>query len=380
MPEIETKTFFFECENIHTRKKIEMRPESVIQQKKLATTERIRTIDFARSGIGGTGNLSPRARRTLAVYIALVKMGYSGLSAPMGAIADAVYRSSHGEAGSIRTLQRAHVELEEKGFIDCARFRDGERARGALIEFNLEAFSFWTKQKSHNISPMPTQSHISPGTTSCHPSDRTRDQVASNSQDPLEKVSTKPRAGARASKRTSRGKKHPVVFSVGKALDKMQGVHRADKRAARARAQCELMAIAAGISIVNPSGVDWTYWASRWNDFSWQVRESTAAREIIPMLLGQPDKMRRSTASENTAQIILETIPQDTEIKSPTEEDIRAVRESLEKKFSLPIDAQSPSSVSNAKQNYPEVDEADPDMQILVQARARARARTVNGW
>lgn len=355
---------------------IEMRPESVIQQEKLATTERIRTIDFARSGIGGTGNLSPRARRTLAVYIALVKMGYSGISAPMGAIADAVYRSSHGEAGSIRTLQRANGELEERGFIDCVRFRNGERSRGALIRFNLEAFSFWTKISSNNISPMPTQSHISPGTTSCHPSDRTRDQVASNSQDPLEKVSTKPRAGARAFKRTSRGKKHPVVFSVGKALDKMHGVHRADKRAARARAQCELMAIAAGIAIVNPSGVDWAYWASRWNDFSWQVREMTAAREIIPMLLGQPDKMRRSPASENTAQII----PQNTEIKSPTEADIRAVREALEKQFSFPTEAPSPANVSDAKQTYPEVDETDPDMQILVQARARALARTVNGW
>lgn len=351
----------------------DMRPESVIKQKKLATTERIRTIDFARSGIGGTGNLSPRARRTLAVYIALVKMGYSGISAPMGSIADAVYRSSHGEAGSVRTLQRANGELEEKGFIDCARFRNGDRARGALIRFNIEAFSFWTKISSKNVSPMPTQSHISPDTTSCRPSDRTRDQVVPNSQDPLEKVSTEPRAGARAIKRTSRGKKNPVVFSVGKALDKMQGVHRADKRAARARAQCELMAIAAGIAIVNPSGVDWAYWARRWNDFSWQVRESTAAREIIPMLLGQPDKMRISPASENTAQII----PKNTEIKSPTEADIRAVREALEKKFSLPTE--STANVSDAKQT-PEVDETDPDMQILVQARARTRARTVNGW
>lgn len=359
---------------------IEMRPESFIRQKDLATTERIRTIDFAKSGIGGTGNLSPRARRTLAVYVVLVKMGFVGVSAPMGAIADAVYRSSHGEAGSIRTLQRANGELEEKGFIDCVRFRNGERARGALIKFNLDAFSFWTKISAKNITPIPTQSHISPGTTSCHPSDRTRDQVASNSQDPLEKVSTEPRAGARAFKRTSRGKKHPVVFSVGKALDKMQGVHRADKRAARARAQCELMAIAAGISIVNPSGVDWTYWASRWNDFSCQVRESTAAREIIPMLLGQPDKMRRSPTCENTAKIIPEIIPPNTEIKSPTEADIRAVREALEKKFSLPTEAHSPANVSDAKQTYPEVDETDPDMQILVQARARTRARTVNGW
>jgi hypothetical protein len=342
---------------------------AVFCPKNLATVEKVRTIDFARSGIGGTGNLSPRARRTLAVYVVLVKMGYSGISAPMGSIADAVYRSSSGEAKSIRTLQRANNELEEKGFIECAQFRPGERARGALIRFNLDSFSFWTKISSKNISPLPTQSHISPDPTSCHPSDRTRDTICSNSLDSLDKVNTKPRAGARAFKKTSRGKKHPVVFSVGKALDKIQGIHRSDKQAARARAQCELMAIAAGITIANPSGVDWTYWASRWGDFSWQVRESTATREIIPLLLGM-------TAKENIAEIIPENIP----VKSPTKAEVRAVRESLEKslekKFSLPTEDQSPA----IEAKYPEVDETDPDIRILLQARARTRARSVNGW
>ena len=126
---------------------------------RLANASRIRTIDFARSGIAGTGSLSPRARRTLAVYVALVKMGFDGVAAPMGAIADAVYRSSHGEAGSIRTLQRAHPELEARGFICCANFRPRGRTKGALIRFNLDAFSYWTGRKTQNIQPLPTSSH-----------------------------------------------------------------------------------------------------------------------------------------------------------------------------------------------------------------------------
>ena len=351
---------------------------AVFCTQKLATAEKVRTIDFARSGIGGTGTLSPRARRTLAVYIVLVKMGYSGVSAPMGAIADAVYRSSNGEAKSIRTLQRANNELEAKGYIECARFRDGERSRGALIKFNSNAFTFWTKIASKNVTPLPTQSHISPDATTCHPSDRTRDKVSSNSLDLLESIDTKPRAGARAVKKPSR-RKNPVLFSVVMVLSKMS-LHRTERRAARARAEIESKACTAGVELINPSGVDWAYWEKRWSEFTIPVRESVAAKEIIPCLLGV--KQLSSGGGEQLSSGSGEQLSSGGEEQlssAPTTDDIRRVIADLESKFTALAPAPAPAPASKIE-NYPDVDKNDPDMQILLQARARARARSVNGW
>lgn len=346
-----------------------------VGSKRFADAHRIRTIDFARAGIEGTGSLSPRSRRTLAVYIVLVKMGYCGIAAPMGAIADAVFRASHGEAGSIRTLQRANRELEDKGYIHSDQFRPGKRARGAVICFQLDAFAFWTKRSSHNVLPIPTHEHISPDTTSCRPSDRTRNQVASNSQDLSKNEHTEPRAGARASQKTSRKKKSPVLLSVVIVLSKM-AMHRADRRAARARAEIELKADDANVELLNPSGVDWAYWERRWPEFSIPVRETTAASQIIPMLLG-----RDNTAKiDNTGEIPAE-LAGDCRAPScrPTAEQIQKVRAELEAKFSLPDEKPMVPTADPA--NYPDVDESDPEMRELIAARDRTRARSlVNGW
>jgi hypothetical protein len=341
---------------------------------KFANANRIRTIDFARSGIEGTGTMSPRARRTLAVYVVLIKMGFAGVFAPMGAIADAIYRSSHGESGSIRTLQRAHRELEQRGYIRCAVYRPGQRARGTVVSFCPEAFSFWTKIPAKNVTPLPTQSHLSPDATTCRPPDRTRDKVCPNSLDSLEKVNTEPHAGARANNRSlslqdkkKKHKKNPVLFSVDKALEKMTSrTHRADRTAARARARCEVAALAAGIALVNPSGIDWAYWDSRWSDLSVPVREATAAREIVPLLLGNRCPVEQLGALEDQ----MPQTQSSSSIKPPTAAEIREMREQLESKLSLDDQAPAP----DGARKYPDVDESDPDMKILVQARDRVRA------
>ena len=339
------------------------------EKKRFADARRIRTIDFARSGIGGTGSLSPRSRRALAVYIVLVKMGFGGIAAPSGAIADAVYRSSHGEAKSIRTLQRANKELAEKGYICSAKYRPGKRARGTVIRFCPEAFAFWTKIAAKNVTPLPTQSHISPDATSCRTSDRTRDKVTFKSPDLTKNEHTKPRAGARASQKTSR-RKNPVLFSVVIVLSKM-AMHRADRRAARARAEIELKAAVAGVELINPSGVDWAYWEKRWPELSIPVRETVASREIVPRLLGRD----RVVAGELEHQEQLEHQVVGTESNPPTEEEIRRVIADLESKFSVPNEK---ASARAPTAGYPEVDANDPEMQLLIEARNRTRSRCVN--
>jgi hypothetical protein len=363
---------------------------------RFANADRIRSLDFALSGISGTGSLSPRARRTLAVYCALVKMGFEGVSAPMGAIADAVYRSSHGEAGSIRTLQRAHPELEKRGFIRCANFRPRGRTKGALIHFNLDAFAYWTGRKTQNIQPLPTSSHNvvsretmcdkEPHTTSCHPPDRTRteSQVTPNI---IPSTNKEPRAGARSIKKSKRQKRSAVWTSVNIVLGAMTQLHRQDRRAARARAKCELEASAAGVELVNPSGVDWSYWEKRFAEMPIAVRELTAAREIIPLLIGRKGVLSSPELSTPVSKVPPPSAPSsspetnDLGNSDPVSaEDIRRARKALEERFSLP-GKQSPVEIADSTKVISPatapvaVDMSSKDLEVLIAARDRARSR-----
>lgn len=345
---------------------------------RLATAAKIRTINFALSGIDGTGSISPRARRTLAVYVALVKMEYDGIAAPMGAISDAVWRSSHGEAKSIRTLERANRELQDKGFIRTKNFRPGERSKGALIYFDIAAFSYWTKRTIRNVSPLPTPSYnvvsretmcdSSSHTTSCRTSDRTKDNPRVNTPTIPLSCNNKPRGARAINTKGERPRRNPVLFSLVKVLTAAAGLHRSDRRAAQARAEIEIKAAGAGVGLVNPSGIDWAFWSERFDAMTIPVRESTIRREILPLLLGG------GSAAEPPPRV---EAFEETPTETPTAEDIRSARIALEKAVSLPmpIIAEPPPPA-----NYPEIDTSDPDMRLLLAARERTRARAVNGW
>jgi hypothetical protein len=351
---------------------------------RLANASTIRNIDFAPGGIAGTGSLSPRARRTLKVYVVLVKMSFGGVAAPMGAIADAVFRSSNGESKSIRTVERAHEELIAKGYIRTANYRPGERAKGALIFFNMAAFTYWTQKQTGPVYPLPTSSHNvvsretmcdnSTPTTSCRASEFTTERSQVTPQYLTKSENNKHRAGARAIKTSSRSrrKKNAVLFSLGCVLSVVGDLHRADRRAARARADCEVKALAGGVELVNPSGVDWAYWETRWDEMSIAVRESTIHREILPLLLGRP--------TPPPAILTASPPPELEELAAaeppPTSEQIRAVREALEERFTLRESNPAPAPPAA---NYPEVDSSDSDMRLLIEARERCRARCVNG-
>lgn len=343
---------------------------------RLATSGKIRNIDWAKSGIAGTGSLSPRSRRTLAVYIVLVKMDFGGISAPMGAIADAIYRSSHGEAGSVRTLQRANSELEERGYIR----RSG---RGTVIWFNLDAFSYWTQRRSGVVSPMPTPTHNVVSretkcdknlhTTGCRTSEVTTHRSRVTSDNSSVSSNDKPRAGARANNthdtnatRAPRKRKHAVLFSLGCVLGTLSEIHPADRRVARARAECEVKALAGGVELLNPSGVDWEYWSTKWNEMAVAARESTIRREILPWLLGQP--LEGDTSSEKLSPPELDR-PQVARIDPATPEEIRAALEALDQ--SLTPEPTLPAAA--AATEYPDVDTSDPDMALLIAARDRCR-------
>lgn len=322
--------------------------------------------------------MSPRARRTLAIYLILVKWDYTGIAAPMGAIADAIKRATFGEGGSIRTLQRANKELSERGFIEIPQFRPGVHSKHAVIRFNLDAFSYWTGKKSKSVSPMPTQSHnvvsretmcdTVAHTTTCRPSDRTRDNSCSNSQDLPKNINTKQRAGARAKFKISR--KNALIYTVSRVvLPQMQNLHRTERKEARSRMECEIKAIAAGIEILNPSGVDWEYWEKRWEEMTISARESTARREIIPALI--PRLQKKAPKPEMAAAYPVTVSGPSVEVDPVTPEQIREFTQQLIKSFEIPKPETKISDKTDEQPNSLERDE----LAVLMAAKARCQSR-----
>jgi len=341
---------------------------------RLAYVNFVRNIEFSQSGIIGTGTLSPRARRTLSVYVAAARMGYEGISAPLGAIADAVYRTSFGEAGSIRTLQRSNRELENAGYIRIGNLRIGKNSRCALIFFCLSSFSYWLQRRQKNVSPLPQRKSYeercdnSPHATSCRTFDPTNYTDRVNSSYINKNSDKKQHAGARAINKSKqkRKKRSDVLFSLEKVLSNSGGDFcRQERRMIRARAGCEVKAMTAGIEIINHSGIDWAYWERRWKDFSIEVRESTVKREILPLLSGD-HRAARADIPSSTGTAPVKAI---TERTQPTKDQIEKIRKEIEKKMSLP--AAAPKRVEK-NENLLEIDN---DMKILIAARERCRRK-----
>jgi hypothetical protein len=339
---------------------------------RLASVNFVRNIEFSQSGINGTGTLSARARRTLSVYVAAAKMGYEGISAPLGAIADAVYRTSFGEAASVRTLQRSNRELENAGYIRIGNLRIGKNSRCALIFFCLSSFSYWLQRRQKNVSPLPQRKSYeercdnSPHATTCRTFDPTNYTDRVNSSYINKNSDKKQHAGARAINKSKqkRKKRSDVLFSLEKVLSNSGGDFcRQERRMIRARAGCEVKAMTAGIEIINHSGIDWAYWERRWKDFSIEVRESTVKREILPLLSGDNRAARGEIPLSTGTALAKEAI---------TKDQIEKIRKDIEAKITLPIAA--PATAPAQKQNE-NLLENDDDMRILIAARNRCAAR-----
>jgi hypothetical protein len=296
--------------------------------EKWASKNTLQCLDWTISGIGGTGNLSPRARRLLQLYVSIAKLAYCGIFAPLGAIGDTLRRVLDGGSCSVRTIQRANKELIEANFIFIYQRRDNF----CRILFNPSAFAYWTEQKHANTTPLPTQTHNKPHTTICHPEDRTNIILGVNLRNSSDIIQEQ-RAGARASVIHTKTRKNPVVFSLLCVLRKANTLHVSDRRLARLRAQCEVDALGAGLDLVNPSGVDWQYWARTWEEMTIAVRESTICREILPYLMRQkPTESEFITARPPIVEI------SESEPTPPTESEIKQLLSTLNLSMKQPDD------------------------------------------
>lgn len=228
-------------------------------------------------------NLSNKSRATLALLISLVRLGYGGISSPIGAIENTLCRV--GYKMSRRSLFRALSELETLGFMTRHKYRVGHDKFSTIVDFNLDRFDFWLKK--------PTKTHVSPQVPICRESPRTKiDPRVNTSYFPNE--SKKPRARAGVSKI------HPVLYTLSVVLTALKA---RDRAIVLSRARYEIESERAGIDAAGHSGALWD--RPSWRDMPIAVRESICRREILPLLRNR-ETMAASGGTVEFFEAILE--------------------------------------------------------------------------
>lgn len=298
-----------------------MQTAKKLQRSRVAGKNELYSIVHCDFHLPGTTSLTPRARRYLFFIICLVRSGYERISAPMAVISDAVYRAQ-GQTASVRTLRSAFAELESAGFLTREKCRLGGDRKNSVIDFNMERFVFWTKIRSGNVIPCNTNTHDS----SCRQVLPTDDRLIPNYHVNYQysSVNTYKEANdhARSKKSAKKHKYHPIVYTL---LCVMCAGKR--KRDAISLAMSELS------GSENISGVDWTYYERLWPALDVSPggrRETTALREIVPLLLkanGKVVDMPRKTEME-AKKVDME------EIRPPTAEQIASILSCLTSKMS----------------------------------------------
>lgn len=308
----------------------------------------------------------------LSCFIALSKLGKIGITSPIFHILKMINNS--GFSISERSLYRALNILQNEGIIRRNKYRIGDDRFCSVIVFNDEAFSYWTGKKSKKVIPVNTCNEISHNGTQLpkrQEVDRTKIDLSVNIRDNNNKY-TKPRAGARDQYIQSRGgvkvtppsrsgnRKNAIMRSIVICLDRMKNVHRSERKKAISRARSEIHGIYSDVKILNPSGIDWKYWISIWSEFSIPVRESTAIRDLIPCLLG-----RREVVTDTISKL------KNTELNTVQKSEIEKIERYLCQKVT------EKKEYVNTSEKYPDVDQNDPDMAILIAAREKMKSRVV---
>lgn len=217
----------------------------------------------------GAADVTPRGRVYLAFFVALAKMGYASIAVPVNALTRA-QMASGGRYRSDRSTYLALSELESKGYLRRSRYRIGDDHFRTVINLDLAALSFWTRQSVGKCVPISSKVGYVQGLQ--------KDLVTSNlpvtTSDPRSNIAYIDRTVVRVTDR-AKGlvwKWAPVLYTLRCLLG--------SPRAPEVRiATAEYHGLVESLS-----GIDWTYWESRWPELSIPVRESTAKAELIPAL------------------------------------------------------------------------------------------------
>lgn len=220
----------------------------------------------------GAADVTPRGRVYLAYLVALAKMGYASIAVPVNALTRA-QMASGGRYRSDRSTYLALAELESKGYLRRSRYRIGDNHFRTVINLDLAALSFWTRQSVGKCTPISRKVGYVQGLQ--------EDPMTSN----LPITTSDPRSNIAYIDRT--------VGTVGRVTDRAKGVvwkwapvlYTLRCLLGSPRAPEVRIATAEYHGLVESmSGIDWPYWESRWTELSIPVRESTAKAELLPAL------------------------------------------------------------------------------------------------
>lgn len=226
-----------------------------------------RVLDTRSLGRLPSIGLSAREYRWISFLAVLVRLGYSRIRAFEGRLTDCEARAQGASGSSRSTTYRALADLEIGGWIN----RGGQSAgRMLLIEFTPKLIDFVNGKHLRAVSE---KSDIIPPVSSCDGLDRTinrsPDPVPLRSYDNLQSD-----ARARGDCKVKTEKRyHPVVYSLRCVCPG------AMRELLTAIAVAEIEAGGSG-----RSGVDWAYWAVRWDELGIEARENIARAEILPAL------------------------------------------------------------------------------------------------
>lgn len=285
---------------------------------------------------GSFPDLSNKSRSLLSLMISLVKLGYTGISAPIDALETTLSRV--GYSISRRSIFRGLSELESHGYFHRKKYRVGNDKFGTELVFIPDRFEFWKKSTSKPITSVsiPTNTHSYPQVPNWQEDSRTKIHTGVNSSYINKNCYKKPRG------RAGVNKIHPVLYTLSVVLTKSKAK---DRGIVLSRARCEIEAEKAGFEAAGHSGAHWDRpsWSSMPND----VKESICRAEILPLLRN------------------LDTLKQ----RGETVEFFEAIR--LNPEMDIPVQTQE----IQPRGDRPAVDLSRDDLAILEAAALRARRR-----
>lgn len=221
--------------------------------------------------LAGTGNLAPLGRQWLAFCVVLIRLGYTGIRAPMWAIARAHYRAC-GQSRSERTAYRGLALLEKAGFLKRQKLRLGPDHFASVIRFNLDRFKYWTGRQNPHIAPYLPKGQETEVTSK-------ETMVNSRNPSPIELHKPAPdrdryRGGVKNPSGKGPRREHPIVYTL-------RCITRGPlRRYVIARAVVEITS-----KSLRTSGVNWAKWIPQWTQLTIAEREHIAREQIRPYLV-----------------------------------------------------------------------------------------------
>lgn len=322
------------------------------QRKKPAKSQDLAKITFA--VLQSAHVLTLLERRWFSFFVALAKLGYSGISASISEITDHEYRVNH-QTHSERSTYRALSGLQSKNFISRKRFRVGPDKFRVEIFFHFDSFRWYLQKSSSNVAHNTTCTYTHtqlPTWQEDLPTSNTS-VLTSNSVSNL--LKSKKRASSKKHEKTPKIATYllPILVTLRAMLPGARRVLGAPRSLILDRAEREM---SSGDDL---SGIDWLYWSGpRWTDMSHDERDHIALTEIVPQLISPRYGLHNT--DESLDRLVSALANPETESSPPPEVLTRE-------------------QVANSRPP-PEVSLDDEEFRALLEARERSRARRVAGW